>query len=45
MAPFDDREKIEEIVKEYGKLLRKKIKVRHLYLYGSYVKDTNSPDK
>ncbi|MCX6090841.1 MAG: nucleotidyltransferase domain-containing protein [Candidatus Atribacteria bacterium] len=44
MASFDDRERVEEILKEYGKLVKKKINIRHLYLYGSYAKGTYSPD-
>ena len=44
MASIDDREKIEEIVKAYGNLIKEKIKVRHLYLYGSYAKGIHSPE-
>ncbi len=44
MAPNDDRERIEEIVKAFGKLIKEKIKVQHLYLYGSYAKGTYLPE-
>jgi predicted nucleotidyltransferase len=44
MASIDDREKIVEIVKAFGNLIKEKIRVRHLYLYGSYAKGTHSPE-
>ena len=44
MASFNDRRRVEDIVKEYGKLLKEKIDIKHIYLYGSYAKGTNSPD-
>jgi predicted nucleotidyltransferase len=44
MAPNNDRERIEEIVKAFGEIIKEKIKVRHLYLYGSYAQGTYSPE-
>jgi predicted nucleotidyltransferase len=42
MAPNNDQERIEEIVKAFGEIIKEKIKVRHLYLYGSYAQGTYS---
>lgn len=44
MASGNDRDNIEAIVKEYGRLLKEALNVKHVYLYGSYAKGTYSPD-
>jgi predicted nucleotidyltransferase len=44
MASFTDRKGIEDIAREYGKLVKQKIDIKHIYLYGSYAKDTYSSD-
>lgn len=44
MASFNTREKIEEIAREFGKLVQKELDVKNIYLYGSYVRGTYSED-
>lgn len=44
MASFNNEERVEEIVMRYGKLIRQKVNIKHIYLYGSYAKGTYSPD-
>lgn len=44
MAAFDDRARVVEIVREYRKLVREKVDIKHIYLYGSYAKGTYTPD-
>ena len=38
MAAFNDREVIEKIVLEYGKLVKNHMDIKNIYLYGSYAK-------
>ena len=44
MADSDNRSSVKEIAMEYGKLVMEKVDIKHIYLYGSYAKGTNSPD-
>ncbi|MCX7884916.1 MAG: nucleotidyltransferase domain-containing protein [Caloramator sp.] len=44
MASFDDRNRIEEIVKKYAELLKCEMNIRDVYLYGSYVKGNYTED-
>ncbi|MGI6588574.1 MAG: nucleotidyltransferase domain-containing protein [Peptococcia bacterium] len=44
MASHNDRNRVEEIVKEYGKLVQEKVDIKYIYLYGSYAKGTHSLD-
>lgn len=44
MASFDTRERIEEIAREYGKLVKEELDVKNIYLYGSYAKGTYTLD-
>ncbi|HCX62437.1 MAG TPA: nucleotidyltransferase [Clostridiales bacterium] len=40
MASFNTRERIEEIARNYGTLLKEELDVKNIYLYGSYSKGT-----
>ena len=44
MASFNTREQIEEIAREYGRLVKEKLNVKNIYLYGSYAKGTHTSD-
>jgi predicted nucleotidyltransferase len=44
MASLNSKQKVEELVTKYSKLVKEKIDVRHVYLYGSYVKGDYTPD-
>lgn len=44
MASFDTREQIEEIARGYGELVKEKLDVKSIYLYGSYTKGTYTSD-
>lgn len=44
MAAIDSNRKVEKIIMDYGKLIEKEVKVKQIYLYGSYAKGTYSPD-
>lgn len=44
MASFGTREGIEEIAREYGKLVKEELDVKGIYLYGSYAKGTYTPN-
>ncbi len=44
MASFDTRERIEEIAREYGRLVKEELGVKNIYLYGSYAKGTYTSD-
>ncbi|CCQ97208.1 conserved hypothetical protein [[Clostridium] ultunense Esp] len=35
MASFNTREPIEEIARKYGKLVKKELDVKNIYLFGS----------
>ncbi|AEE91053.1 DNA polymerase beta domain protein region [Tepidanaerobacter acetatoxydans Re1] len=44
MASFNSKERIEEIVANYSRLVKKEMDVKHIYLYGSYAKGNYSSD-
>jgi predicted nucleotidyltransferase len=44
MASFKNKEKIDEIVIKYSRLVQKEIDVKHVYLYGSYARGNYSSD-
>ncbi|MDD2555055.1 MAG: nucleotidyltransferase domain-containing protein [Syntrophaceticus sp.] len=44
MASFNDSKKVDAIIKEYRKLLKEKIDIKYIYLYGSYANNTYSSD-
>ena len=44
MASFDTRERVKEIAREYGKLVKEELDVKNIYLYGSYAKGTYTSD-
>jgi predicted nucleotidyltransferase len=44
MAKRTDLEKTKEIAARYGDTLKKNIKVKNMYLFGSFVKKTNHKD-
>lgn len=44
MAFSNDKKKVEEIAKAYGKLVKEKVDIKHIYLYGSYAKGVYTPD-
>ena len=44
MASFKNKEKIDEIIIKYSRLVQKEIDVKHVYLYGSYAKGNHSSD-
>lgn len=44
MASDNDTRRVEEIAREYGRLLKKTLDVRYVYLYGSYAKGTYTHD-
>lgn len=44
MAFFNAREIIEEIARDYGKLVQEELDVKNIYLYGSYAKGTYTED-
>ena len=44
MASFDTKEKIEEIARNFSKLVQKELDVKSVYLYGSYAKGNFSED-
>lgn len=44
MASFNTRERIEEIARKYGKLVKEELDVKNIYLYGSYAKGTYTSD-
>ena len=43
MFSFGYRQKAKDIVTEHTRLVKEKIDVKHVYLYGSYVKDDYTP--
>ena len=44
MASFETRERIEKIAKDFGRLVQEELDVKYIYLYGSYVKGTQTED-
>lgn len=44
MASFETRERIEKIAKDFGRLIQEELDVKYIYLYGSYVKGTQTED-
>lgn len=44
MFSFGYRQKAKDIVTEHTRLVKEKIDVKHVYLYGSYAKDNYSSD-
>lgn len=44
MASFNTREIIEEIARDFGRLVQEELDVKNIYLYGSYAKGTYSQD-
>ena len=44
MASFNTRERIEEIAREYGALVKEELDVKGIYLYGSYARGTYTSD-
>ena len=44
MASFVNRNKVEDIVKEYAELVKNELNISSIYLYGSYAKGTYSDD-
>ncbi len=44
MVSFNTREKIEEIARDFGRLVQKELDVKNVYLFGSYVKGNYSED-
>ena len=44
MASINNKLRIEEIIKDYGKLVAKEMDVKQIYLYGSFAKGNYSPD-
>lgn len=44
MASINNKQQIEEIIKDYGKLVAKEMDVKQIYLYGSFAKGNYSPD-
>jgi len=44
MASITDRARVKKITREYGKLVKEKLDIKHIYLYGSYAKGNYSHD-
>src|SRR5690625_3341996 len=44
MASFDTRKVVEQIAKNFGKLVQRELDVKDIYLYGSYANGTYSED-
>ncbi|HHU50194.1 MAG: nucleotidyltransferase domain-containing protein [Caldicoprobacterales bacterium] len=44
MASFNDKSTVKKIAERYAELLKEEIDVQSVYLFGSYVKGTNTKD-
>jgi predicted nucleotidyltransferase len=44
MASFNDKSTVKKIAERYAELLKEEIDVQRVYLFGSYVKGTNTKD-